>query len=207
MNIADVKYIYISRAETAHTEDYITKVFKRLQIGEIEELQLIPKTNEKKHNYFGVRIKIQLNPKSKTVQQMMEKFELNEQAQIQHNPRYHWNVVRFVVKDYKEMIPAPFGFVNPTTTCRDAYETISPYATTPCVITYVSLTDPEMIRAAINQMKTKPNPDDKLFEIRMEDWKEQQEHFQNIKKALIEQGWDHPYYNDESYEELVAEFQ
>jgi hypothetical protein len=200
MNCADVKQIYISRAETAHNEAYITNVFKRLRIGTIEEMQLIPKTNEKKHNYFGVRIRISLNKNSPIVKEMMRKFDMCDQAQIQHNPRYHWNVVRFVEKNYKEMIPAPVGFVNPTSESREAYETISPYAYDEPQYDYVPCFNPADVSMSnimlaihtlqhLQQQVCALNPNDTLFDIRKMELMEQMAEVQGIMGFIQQQSW------------------
>jgi len=214
MNCADVKQIYISRAETAHDEAYITKVFKRLNLGTIDEMQMIPKTNDKGHSYFGVRVRITLNPKSPVVKEMMKKFEHCEQAQIQHNPRYHWNVVRFVEKNYKEMIPAPVGFVNPTTESREAYEYIAPYALCemqpidyqPCF--NPTIVSPEQIMVAIQAVQSIQaqmaalHKDDALFEIRLMDLHEQMAIYQEMLACIHAMTWEEYYYVAE-YENYV----
>lgn len=88
--------IYIKRAETFHTQEYITQALKHNNYGDVKTVRFINKNNNLGHKYNGAIVTIQLymNHKVKTLFDNMSK-STDGTARLYHNDTKYWFVMEY----------------------------------------------------------------------------------------------------------------
>ena len=90
--------IYIKRAETHHTEEYIKNAFKRNLYGQVKSVTFVQKTNDSGQKYNGVLVVMELWYKSPAVSKLFEAIseqKNKEYKMIHNNQNRYWIVIRY----------------------------------------------------------------------------------------------------------------
>ena len=90
--------IYIKRAETHHTEEYIKNAFNRNLYGTVKSVTFVPKTNESGQKYNGVLVTMELWYKSPAVSKLFEAISVqkNKEYKMIHNHQNrYWIVIKY----------------------------------------------------------------------------------------------------------------
>ena len=90
--------IYIKRAETHHTEEYIKNAFKCNLYGIVKSVTFVQKTNESGQKYNGVLVVMELWYKSPAVSKLFEAIseqKNKEYKMIHNNQNRYWIVIRY----------------------------------------------------------------------------------------------------------------
>jgi len=81
----------IPRIENSITRDYIVKIFNKLKIGVIEQINEIPLHNDNKHK--RVFIKIRWSEESENAKNIISRLSKKETVKIVHDFPWFWRVV------------------------------------------------------------------------------------------------------------------
>lgn len=90
--------IYIKRAETHHTEEYIKNAFKRNLYGIVKSVTFVQKTNEFGQKYNGVLVVMEYWFKSQPVNNLFEAIseQKNKEYKMFHNNQNrYWIVIKY----------------------------------------------------------------------------------------------------------------
>lgn len=90
--------IYIKRAETHHTEEYIKNAFKRNLYGQVKSVTFVQKTNDSGQKYNGVLVVMELWYKSPAVSKLFEAIseqKNKEYKMIHNNQNRYWIVIKY----------------------------------------------------------------------------------------------------------------
>ena len=90
--------IYIKRAETHHTEEYIKNVFKRKLYGNVKSVSFVQKTNDCGEKYNGVLVVMEHWFKTPAVNKLFEAIseqKNKEYKMIHNNQNRYWIVIKY----------------------------------------------------------------------------------------------------------------
>lgn len=90
--------IYIKRAETHHTEEYIKNVFKRKLYGNVKSVSFVQKTNDCGEKYNGVLVVMEHWFKTHAVNKLFEAIseqKNKEYKMIHNNQNRYWIVIKY----------------------------------------------------------------------------------------------------------------
>ena len=101
--------LYIKRAESYHTKEYISSVLESQRYGKVSDAQFIEKTDKTGRNYNGVILKFSYFENNELTKNLLKTLQSTPNANciIKHNLRLkqYWNVGLYVDNHFAEALP------------------------------------------------------------------------------------------------------
>ena len=83
---------YIARAETSQTQENVKRIIEYNRIGEVRSIEFIPRTNDKRQNYYSVIVYMNSWNECHHSDMIRNAIRNNEVYKFHYDGRYYWNV-------------------------------------------------------------------------------------------------------------------